>query len=132
MTKILVKQVGKPWLPPGGKDPLYSIMLEGYGEPQKTFDVKLAHEGEHEAESFTSKSGKTFWRSVDSGAETSVNKGTQTSFNSKTDTDTTRTSIERQQALIQAVAFVNGDMGGDNRIQQVKDAYEVFVELLGE
>lgn len=63
--KITVTNVGKGWLPPNAQpdaDPLYSLVVEGMGEPIKTYDKALAVLGEHEAEEYTAKSGKTYWR----------------------------------------------------------------------
>lgn len=57
----VVKTDPKPWVPPGGGDALYSIQVEGQGEI-KTFEAKFNELGEHEAESFQAKSGKTYWR----------------------------------------------------------------------
>lgn len=60
--KINVTNVGEPWTPPSGGDALYTIHVEGVGEPQKTFDKALAVVGEHEAEQYQSKTGKTYYR----------------------------------------------------------------------
>lgn len=59
--KVNVINVGDPWTPPGGST-LYTIHVEGMGEPQRTFDASLAVLGEHEAEEYTSKKGKTYLR----------------------------------------------------------------------
>jgi hypothetical protein len=128
--KITVKQVGQGWKPKDkpDADPLYSIMLVDWSEPQKTYDPELAVVGEHEAEQYQSKSGKTYWR-VPKG---SASQASYTPASEAKASDPTRSSIEKQQALIQAVAFVNGDMGGDDRLKQVEAAYHRFVELLGE
>lgn len=61
--KINVTAVGEPWKPNPEADPLYTINVEGMGEPQKTYDAALAAVGEHEAEKYTAKSGKDYWRS---------------------------------------------------------------------
>ncbi len=60
--KINVTKADEGWLPAGAKDALFTIYIEGMGEPQRTYDKALAVVGEHEAEEFTSKSGKKFWR----------------------------------------------------------------------
>lgn len=59
--KINVTNVGAPWRASETSDPMYTINIEGQGEV-KTFDASLAVLGEHEAESFQSKGGKTYWR----------------------------------------------------------------------
>jgi hypothetical protein len=62
--RVKVTSVGIPWKPPQDQnaDPLWTINIEGIGEPCKTYDPELAKVGEHEAETFTSKSGKEYWR----------------------------------------------------------------------
>lgn len=61
--KIKVTQVvGQGWKADDNADTLYTVHIEGQGEPQKTYDESLARVGEHEAESFVAKSGKTYWR----------------------------------------------------------------------
>ena len=60
--KIKVTHVGDAWQPSPDADPLYTIHIEGNGEPQRTYDAALAVVGTHEAEYFKSKKGKVYWR----------------------------------------------------------------------
>lgn len=62
--KVEVTNVSEPWKFNDTADPLYTIVLKDYGEPVKTYDLELAKLGEHEAEEYTAKSGKTYWRLV--------------------------------------------------------------------
>lgn len=113
---IEVISVGKPWTPPdAGADfkPIYTLIAKDgngvpMGEPIKTQDPLLANVGKHHAESYQTKSNKTYWRTVAPGAATKPVEAAGSVGNSNPPTDATRESIERQQALIQAVAFVNG------------------------
>lgn len=59
---IKVTAVSEGWRATPTSDPLYTIAVEGHAEPQKTYDPALNVIGEHEAESFQSKTGKTYWR----------------------------------------------------------------------
>lgn len=100
MSKINVIHVGTAWKPKDNPnaDPLYTIHIEGMGEPQKTFDASLAVLGEHEAESFPSKGGKTYWR-------TPKKQWTKRDEQFKADPDS-RESIEWQTSLKAAVEVV--------------------------
>lgn len=61
--KITVTEVGDPWKPNDAADPMWTIHIAGFGEPQRTYDPLLATKGEHEAEVFKAKnSGKEYWR----------------------------------------------------------------------
>lgn len=62
--RVNVINVGSPWRANPNMDFLYTLNIEGRGEPIKTFDAALAQLGEHNAEEYTSKSGKQFWRLV--------------------------------------------------------------------
>jgi len=59
---INVTSVGEGWKATPTSDPLFTITVEGQSEPQKTYDAELAKVGTHEAESYQSKTGKTYWR----------------------------------------------------------------------
>lgn len=125
--KLTVKSVGKPWKPddaPATFKPIYTLTVEELGEPIRTTDLALAKTGVHEAEEYQNSSGKTYYRTSRAQATGGVNTA-----------DSTRSSIERQQALIQAVSFVNGNLettGGQERISEVRDVFEVFVKLLAD
>lgn len=73
MSKVEVLSVGNAWTPPNrpDADPMYTLIIKGQGEPVKTYDKKLATVGEHEAESYQSKSGKTYWRIAEPASEAS-------------------------------------------------------------
>ncbi len=98
--KINVTHVGSPWRANPQADYLYTIHIEGYGEPQKTFDAELAAEGEHEAEQYQAKaSGKTYWRVPKPlGSSVSRSKPLERSVDQTA-------SIQRQVALKAAVEF---------------------------
>ena len=62
--KLIVKTVGAPWKFDDKADPLWTLTAEGQTEPIRTYDADLAKVGEFDAESYTAKSGKVYWRTI--------------------------------------------------------------------
>lgn len=60
---INITAVQEPWYATPGSDPMWTIFIQGQTEPQKTYDKALSVVGSHAAEQYTSKTGKTYWRS---------------------------------------------------------------------
>lgn len=125
--KIVVKDVGKGWRPDDkpDADPMYTISVEGQTEPQKTYDPLLAVVGEHEAEQYTAKSGKNYWRTPKPQKQWS--KPQEKVFRADPDT---RESIQIQQALIQAVALQNGSIEDKPLQERVDDTLMVASQFL--
>lgn len=105
MAKIKVTYVSKGWKPDNAEanfKPIYTIHIEGEAEPQKTQDPVLAELGTYEAETYPTKSGKTYWRSVETA--TIMAEARDTQF--KAD-PVKQESIEWQSALKAAVEAVH-------------------------
>lgn len=130
---IEVISVGKPWTPPdAGADfkPIYTLIAKddkgvSMGEPIKTQDPLLASVGKHHAESYPTKSGKTYWRTITPSTPQTAPEAPQSTKAAQPVTDTTRESIERQQALIQAVAFVNGQTEYNENVDRLATTLSV-------
>lgn len=105
MRVNITKVLPKPWVPTDkpDADPLYTIHIEGQGEPQKTYDPALTTQGWHEAETFKSKSGKEYWRTPKENNNLPTATG-QVQY--KADPDK-QTSIEWQACLKAAVETVS-------------------------
>lgn len=126
--KVTVKTVGKGWKPDGaGEDfkPIYTLITLEHSEPIKTQDPALTIPGEHEAESYTAKSGKTYWRTM--GA-TKAYKPQEKVF--KADPDS-RASIEKQKALAEAVNFINGLIEPQDSGERIKAVLSTAKSFLG-
>ena len=61
---VTVTHVSDPWKFNEDSDPMWTVVLKDRGEPVKTYDSGLAQLGEHDAEEYTSKTGKVYWRLV--------------------------------------------------------------------
>lgn len=109
MSKIKVTQASQGWKARPTSDPLFTIHIEGEGEPQRTFDKELAVVGEHEAEKFTAKNGKEYWRTPKKpGGNQELTFRTERQF--KADPEK-QESIEWQSCLKAATDTVNGYYG---------------------
>lgn len=129
--KVNITAVGEPWRAIPESDALYTITIEGMGEPKKTFDSALAIVGEHEAESYTSKAGKEYWRTPKATAYKGSTGGTK---QFKADPES-RNSIEKQKALAEAVNYVNGQeqhTEEDVRLAYVLHVAQKFLEFIRE
>ncbi len=61
---VEVTSVSEPWKFNDTADPMWTVVLKDHGEPVKTYDAELAKVGSHEAEEYTAKSGKVYWRTI--------------------------------------------------------------------
>ncbi len=115
--KIKVTSVGEPWKATPESDALYTIHIEGHGEPQKTFDAALAVVGEHEAEEYQSKAGKPYWRTPKASGAFQRAAGGVKKFEAdpkkldqdKTLTIATNQSIQRQVAYKGVIDLIAAD-----------------------
>lgn len=70
--QVEVTSVGTGWKPDNAQadfKPIYTILIKGQAEPQKTQDEALAKVGLHEAETYQTKSGKTYWRTAEAAKQ---------------------------------------------------------------
>jgi hypothetical protein len=113
---------------------MYTIHIENKGEPQKTFDAALASLGEHEAEEYQSKSGKTYWRVPKAGGYAPRSSGAKTfqADPKKLKQEMTlevakNLSIQRQVAMKGAVDLIVADK---RKYNQLHDTYADLMQLL--
>lgn len=130
--KINVTHTSEGWRPPKAASDfpaIYTIHIEGYSESQKTMDASLATVGTHEAEEYTAKSGKTYWRSIEPenvpGATEKVSKADPAK----------QESIEWQACLKAAVETVHdynslAQISSDYKLPSLADYKKQIVEAV--